>query len=168
MNEIWRAYLNKSWRTFIFIRVNRSDRASKRFDIKKQKQQQSKLCMRHGAHCSMDAWRDYCCVHIFFEQIELPAKLLDCFLWSNKSNINQYWQSLLFHYNQWFRCFITINDSAMRLLCINQSMRDVTNVLYTFEWSGAVTASLSLGPSGAAGSWECILKITLIKRSKKY
>jgi len=25
----------------------------------------------------------------FFEQIELPAKLLDYFLWSNKSNINQ-------------------------------------------------------------------------------
>jgi len=27
---------------------------------------------------------------LYIEQIELPAKLLDYFLWSNKSNINQY------------------------------------------------------------------------------
>ena len=25
---------------------------------------------------------------MMIEQIELPAKILDCFLWSNKSNIN--------------------------------------------------------------------------------
>jgi len=31
-----------------------------------------------------------CDVCMCIEQIELPAKLLDYFLWSNKSNINQY------------------------------------------------------------------------------
>mmetsp|Transcript_25815 Transcript_25815/g.37890 ORF Transcript_25815/g.37890 Transcript_25815/m.37890 type:complete len:90 (-) Transcript_25815:214-483(-) len=33
--------------------------------------------------------------YLLFEQLELPAKLLDYFSWSNKSNINQfYWHSI--------------------------------------------------------------------------
>jgi len=31
-----------------------------------------------------------------FEQIELPAKLLDCFSWSTKSNINQCYDHVYF------------------------------------------------------------------------
>ena len=40
------------------------------------------LRMRHGVLVLVE--------HVVFEQIELPAKLLDYFVWREKSNINQY------------------------------------------------------------------------------
>jgi len=53
---------------------------------------------------------------LFFEQTELAAKLLDYFLWSNKSNINQ--ESAILHHTSVWLC----NKNSLPLLWVSDSI----------------------------------------------